>query len=63
MPFVSNLEQNTYIFQEDNALIHTAKIVVKWKDENMIASLPWLAQNPDLNPIKHFWDQLERGIR
>ena len=35
-PFVSNLEQNAYIFQEDNAPIHTAKVVVEWKDENMI---------------------------
>ena len=29
LPFMNNLEQNTYIFQEDNALIHTAKKVVK----------------------------------
>lgn len=63
LPFMSNLEQITYIFQEDNAPIHTAKKAAEWKDENMIVSLPWPAQSPDLNPIEHVWDRLERGIR
>ena len=63
LPFLSQLGPNTYIFQEDNAPIHTAKKVAKWKGENMVISFSWPAQSPDLNPIEHVWDRLERGIR
>ena len=32
LPFINNLEnKNDYIFQEDNAPIHTANIAKKWR--------------------------------
>ena len=37
IPFVNSLEnKDKYIFQEDNAPIHTAKIAKKWKEDNNI---------------------------
>ena len=54
LPFIDSLNnQENYIFQEDNAPIHTARVVRSWKQENDVDSLPWPAQSPDLNPIEH----------
>ena len=34
-----------------------------WFDEVGVEELDWPAQNPDLNPIEHLWDELERKLR
>ena len=64
IPFINSLEnKENYIFQEDNAPIHTAKIAKKWKEDNNITSLPWPAQSPDLNPIENLWNELDKKVR
>ncbi|MBJ5594279.1 transposase [Salmonella enterica subsp. enterica serovar Typhimurium] len=51
--------------QQDNAPCHRSRIVSEWLDEHSsdVTSLPWPARSPDLNPIEHIWDAIERDVR
>ncbi|GFW94527.1 transposable element Tcb1 transposase [Trichonephila clavipes] len=46
------------IFQQDNAQPHTT--VVSQDCLCNVSTFPWPARSPDLSPIEHIWDHLER---
>lgn len=58
MPF---LKRSGCVFMQDGASCHTAKIVLKYLDDQRVNYITdWPPYSPDLNPIEQVWSHLER---
>ncbi|XP_056097132.1 solute carrier family 25 member 36-A [Rhinichthys klamathensis goyatoka] len=50
------------ILQQDNATSHSARSVREFLHGSNVSLLAWPAKSPDLNPIEHVWDLLDRRL-
>jgi hypothetical protein len=57
-----DMDVATFIFQQDNARVHTARKVMEFFEEEKITVLPWPANSPDLNIIEHVWAYMKRRL-
>lgn len=50
------------IFMQDNASIHTSRLLREWLAEQRFQVLDWPPYSPDLNPIENLWSLLKEEI-
>ncbi|GFW34907.1 transposable element Tcb1 transposase [Trichonephila clavipes] len=61
IPYVGAIG-DSFVFQDDNARPHRARLVENMLEAGTIQRMEWPACFPDLNPIEHVWDMLGRRI-
>lgn len=59
---IPSLNDQEWIFQQDNAAIHVSNEVKNWFQERQITTMEWPACSADLNPIENLWGILVRDV-
>ena len=54
--------QRQMVYQHDNARTHMALATQAFLAQHNITTMDWPALSPDLNPIEHLWDEIQRMI-
>ena len=64
LPSIANFGfSGGFTFRHDNDPKHTSALVKDWLIKQNMKILSWSSYFPDLNPVEHLWDELERRLK
>ncbi len=61
--FCHSPDDHHLMLQHDNARPHVTRVCTQFLEAENIPVLAWPAYSPDMSPIEHVWDALDRRIR
>ena len=53
----------SFLYHHNNAHVHKAKVIASLFQDNGMDVMNWPAESPDMNSIKHLWNELECRLR
>ena len=62
LPSAQQISGRGWIFQQDNARIHTSRSSTGWFRKNNVRVLDWASRSPDANPIENLWGILAQRV-